>query len=49
MKNTLLKTNHIVYLIMIVFTFITCKKEDTEDMAFGAGDWSGQAQTYLLK
>jgi hypothetical protein len=26
---------------MIVFTFITCKKEDTEDMAFGAGDWSG--------
>jgi len=41
MKNLLIKTNPLIYVLLIVFTFTTCKKDDSGNMTVKTGDWYG--------
>jgi len=41
MKNSLLKANHIIYTMCLVFICTACKKDNDEKAAVKAGDWSG--------
>jgi hypothetical protein len=41
MKNKPLKINRIIVLVLTIFVFSTCKKDDSSDLAIRKGAWSG--------
>jgi len=41
MKNELFKINRIIVLMLLIFAFSACKKDDSSDLTIKKGTWSG--------
>ena len=49
MKNEPFKISSIIILMLIIFVFSTCKKDDSSDLAITRGTWSGTDISFIVE